>query len=696
MKILLAHNSYQQAGGEDAVVSAEAALLAERGHTVVTYGRSNEELNGDRLIGQVLTGLRTTWSSRSYREITQLLKKEKPDIAHFHNTFPLISPAAYYACEEMGVPVVQTLHNYRLLCAGATFLRDGRVCEACLRQPVAWPGIAHGCYRGSRPATAAVAVMQTAHRAMRTWQTKVNVYIALSEFARRKFIEGGLPGDRIVVKPNFVSGEFKPQTAPGKYALFVGRLSEEKGAQLLVSAWPRMQTAVPLRIVGDGPLLERLSREIGESSLPWMELTGRRTPDEVRSLMLGARFLVSPSICYENFPLAVAESFASSVPVISSKLGSMAEIVQDGVTGLHFEAGNAADLAAKVEWAWNHPEELLRMGIAARAKYESNYTAARNYEVLIEIYHRATIQRPRRATTFSGAAALQENQNPNVIQQKMDNGNIRAAQFRVLGVRVDAVQIADVIAQMEEWIAKREACRYIAVTGMHGVTEAQRDSTFKEILNGARMVVPDGYPLVWLGRWRGFLNVRRRVYGPELMEVFCEQTMAKNYRHFFCGGAPGVAQDLAEEFADRYPGLVVAGTYCPPFRESTAQEESQMLAAIEQARPDIVWVGLGTPKQERWMFKYRELLKAPVLVGVGAAFDFHTGRVPQAPVWMREHGLEWLFRLAQEPRRLWRRYLVNGTEFVLMLFLESMRLKNFSKGTAAESKNLGGEFDGRN
>jgi exopolysaccharide biosynthesis WecB/TagA/CpsF family protein len=689
MKILLAHNSYQQAGGEDAVVAAEAALLAERGHQVITYRRSNEELNGDGLIGQALVGLRTTWSSRSHREIAQLLKREKPDVAHFHNTFPLISPAAYYACEEIGVPVVQTLHNYRLLCPGANFLRDGQVCEACLQQPLAWTGIAHGCYRGSRGATAAVAAMQTAHRGMRTWQTKVNVYIALSEFARRKFIEGGLPGNRIVVKPNFVKGDFRQKTGPGKYALFVGRLSEEKGVLVLLSAWRKMRAAIPLRIVGDGPLLERLSREAKESPLPWVELTGRQTPEEVRSSLLGASVLISPSICYENFPLAIAESFASAVPVIGSRLGSIAEIVQDGITGLHFEAGNAADLAAKVEWAWNHPEELVRMGSAARARYEANYTVARNYEVLMDTYHRATRQRPRRATTFSGAAALQENQSPDVIQHKTDNGNIRAVQFRVLGVQVDAVQIADVIAQMEEWIARREGCRYIAVTGMHGVTEAQHDSTFKEILNAAGMVVPDGYPLVWLGRRRGFPNILRRVYGPELMEVFCGQTMAKSYRHFFCGGAPGVAQDLARKFADSYPGLVVAGTYCPPFRESTAQEESQMLTAIEQARPDIVWVGLSTPKQERWMFKYRGQLNAPVLVGVGAAFDFHTGRVPQAPVWMREHGLEWLFRLAQEPRRLWHRYLVNGTEFVLMLFLESMRLKNFNKGTAAGSEKLG-------
>lgn len=246
------------------------------------------------------------------------------------------------------------------------------------------------------------------------------------------------------------------------------------------------------------------------------------------------------------------------------------------------------------------------------------------------------------------------------------------SQFRVLGVRVDAAQIPKVIARMEEWIARREGCRFVAVTGMHGVTEAQHDGKFKEILNAAELVVADGYPLVWLGRRKGFPSLRRRVYGPELMEAFCEQTARKGYRHFFYGGAPGVAKELAERFAERYPGLEVAGTYCPPFRAMTDEEDGEAVAAIEAARADIVWVGLSTPKQERWMFEHRERLSVPVLIGVGAAFDFHTGRVARAPDWMRENGLEWLFRLLQEPRRLWRRYLVYGSQFAVLVILESL------------------------
>ena len=253
----------------------------------------------------------------------------------------------------------------------------------------------------------------------------------------------------------------------------------------------------------------------------------------------------------------------------------------------------------------------------------------------------------------------------------------RGATFRVLGVRVDAVQIPDAIARMESWICEREGAHSVAVTGMHGVMEAQNDPGFKAILNQGDLVVPDGMPLVWLSRLQGF-GLRRRVYGPELMLTFCEKTAKKGYWHFFYGGAPGVAERLAKTFADRFPGLQVAGTYTPPFRPLTAQEEEEVIALIGGSSPDIVWVGLSTPKQERWMHAFRDRLKVPVMVGVGAAFDLNTGRVPQAPRWMQEHGLEWLYRLRQEPRRLWRRYLVFGPKFVFFVMLEFFGLKKFN------------------
>lgn len=256
------------------------------------------------------------------------------------------------------------------------------------------------------------------------------------------------------------------------------------------------------------------------------------------------------------------------------------------------------------------------------------------------------------------------------------SANLHVRDFRVLGVRVHALDIQSVVSIMASWIQRREFGRYIAVTGMHGITEARRIPEFKEILNNASLVVPDGMPLVWLGRLRGH-NLKRRVYGPELMMKFCEATTHDGYRHFLYGGAEGVAQQLTKVLRARCPGIKIVGSYCPPFRALTTNEQEEVVELIESASPDIIWVGLSTPKQEHWMAAFRQKLRVPVLVGVGAAFDFHTGRQRQAPVWMRENGLEWLFRLISEPKRLWRRYLLNGSDFVCNVGLELLKLKNF-------------------
>jgi glycosyltransferase involved in cell wall biosynthesis len=389
MRIVVVHNRYQQHGGEDVVVEAEERLLRAGGHSVLRYRRHNDEISGCKRIGIIAAGIETVWSKASAHELAALLAKEKPDVVQFHNIFPLISPAAYYACADADVPVVQTLHNYRLLCPGANFLRDGRVCEECLGRSVPWPGVAHGCYRESRAASTAVATMIAVHRGMNTWREKVGVYIALSEFARRKFIEGGLPGERIVVKPNFVDPDPGLKCGAGEYALYVGRLSEEKGLRVLLEAWSRLGERIPLRIAGDGPLKEEIAAQMKTRRLSGVELLGRLPSSEIVSLMHGARFLVVPSVCYENFPLAVAEAFACGLPVIASRLGSMAEMITDGDTGMHVTSGDGAELAAKADWAWKNPGRLQQLGKAGRQEYVSKYGPEQNYNRLMRIFERA-------------------------------------------------------------------------------------------------------------------------------------------------------------------------------------------------------------------------------------------------------------------------------------------------------------------
>lgn len=247
--------------------------------------------------------------------------------------------------------------------------------------------------------------------------------------------------------------------------------------------------------------------------------------------------------------------------------------------------------------------------------------------------------------------------------------------FDVLGVRVDAVQIQELAAQIESWIHETGRRRTVAATSMHGIVEAQRDASFKEILNSMDAVVPDGMPLVLLGRRAGH-DLPRRVYGPDLMLEVCRKTAGPSYRHFFYGGEPGVPELLAEALKRRFPSLNVCGTFSPPFRALELDEHRRVMAMISDATPDVLWVALGTPKQERWMHEQVGSLPVPVLVSVGAAFDILSGRRRQAPAWMRERGLEWLFRFLQEPRRLWRRYLLYGAQFIGYLTLESLRQRN--------------------
>lgn len=253
---------------------------------------------------------------------------------------------------------------------------------------------------------------------------------------------------------------------------------------------------------------------------------------------------------------------------------------------------------------------------------------------------------------------------------------LASARFKILGVGVSPVQMPQVVSQIESWIQKRDRCRYIAVTGMHGITEAQHDPQFRHVLNSADLVVPDGMPLVWLGRRRG-LPLRRRVYGPELMATICAHGLTHGFRHFLYGGGAGVADRVAMALREHFPGIQIVGTLSPPFRTLTTEEDAADVSTINKSRADVVWVSLSEIKQDTWMFAHRDRLNVPVLIGIGAAFDFFAGLKKQAPKWMRESGFEWFFRLLQEPRRLWRRYLVYGSRFVYLVALEELGIRKW-------------------
>jgi glycosyltransferase involved in cell wall biosynthesis len=382
VRVLIAHNHYRQPGGEDVVFSSEGALLAGKGHTVFRYTEQNSTL---ATRSRTATAVGALWSERRRRDLLRIIRRFRPDVVHFHNTFPLISPAAYYACSAEGVPVIQTLHNYRLICPSATFFRRGRVCEDCLASGCPWPAIVHKCYRRSRIATAVGASVSQVHRWLRTWQNRVDSFVALSEFSRAKFVQWHLPGRKIHVKPNFVHPDPGTGTGTGDYVLYVGRLSAEKGIRTLLTAWRRLGK-IPLRIVGYGPLEEEVRGAAQRNPTGKIRLLGRRSREQVFELMKEARIVVLPSEWYEGFPMVIIEAFACGAPVIAAALGAMREIVDHDRTGLLFTPGDPEELAGALEWLWSRREAARKMGLAARAEFERSYTAERNYGMLMEIY----------------------------------------------------------------------------------------------------------------------------------------------------------------------------------------------------------------------------------------------------------------------------------------------------------------------
>lgn len=383
MKILLAHNTYQLPGGEDVVFARERDLLRAHGHTVEEYERSNHEIDQLPTLQKLQMPARVVWNGASRDDFEKRLSKFRPDVVHVHNTFMMISPAIYSACRRFGVPIVQTLHNYRLLCPSAVFFRNGKPCHDC--ESHLGHSVVHGCYRDSRLATLPVTAMLAWHRAAGTYHDLVDRYIALTQFSRNNFLRAGFAPERIMVKSNFVDPDPGERSSDGAYALYVGRISPEKGLRTILAAWRGLPESIPLRLAGTGPLVEELQKEASAIG-PHIQYLGQISSARVLEELKGARFLVFSSELYENFPLTLCEAFACGVPVLASDIGATKEIVTHGQTGLHFRTGDAADLADKVVYAWRQREQMRQLGRLARAEFEARYTAKLNYRRLMEIY----------------------------------------------------------------------------------------------------------------------------------------------------------------------------------------------------------------------------------------------------------------------------------------------------------------------
>jgi glycosyltransferase involved in cell wall biosynthesis len=382
LRVLLVHNRYQQRGGEDEVVDAEQALLQRHGHAVERLERHNDDIDG--LPGHRML-LDSWWSTRSRRDLAALAGRFRPDVVHVHNSWPLISPSVLAGARTLGLPVVQTLHNFRLLCPQGSLLRDGRACDDCVGH-APWRAVRHACYRGSRTQSAALAVMLQGHRLRGTWQHDVTLYVALSRSGADTFVRGGLPADRLRIKPNFLDlpdGLAALPSAPRQGLLFVGRLSPEKGPALLAAAAALRPGAAPIRVVGDGPERARLAGH------PGLQLLGTLPQPRVLQLMHEAQALVLPSLCAEAFPRTLVEAFACGLPVIASRVGALPELLQHGRTGWLFDPTRPDELAGWMQVADEQPHTLRTMGERARDHHRQHWTGERNHHLLLAIYREA-------------------------------------------------------------------------------------------------------------------------------------------------------------------------------------------------------------------------------------------------------------------------------------------------------------------
>ncbi len=403
MKILTVHNRYQLRGGEDESTLAEEQLLESRGHEIRQLLFDNDGISG---FGAVRVGLNSSWSQDSYDRMTREIASWRPDVVSMHNFFPVATPSVHYAATRAGVPVVQTLHNFRTLCPNGVFFRNGRPCEECLDKLVPWPGIAHACYRDSHAASAAVASMIAVQKLRRTWHTQVTLFLVLTEFARQKFVLGGLPADRLLVKPNFVQSDLGPGSGDGDFIFYAGRLSDEKGIRLLLEAWQMARPRGRLVLAGDGPLSSFVQQQAENDRS--IQFLGRLSLAQTYDYMGRARTFAFPSQMYEGMPRVIIESFSRGTPVIAHRAGSMAEMIREQETGWLVERGDVAGLGAALNTVFSDQFDAARMRSAARAEFERHYTADHQYDLLMNAFRRAIAAKSAELAASQGSAIEQD------------------------------------------------------------------------------------------------------------------------------------------------------------------------------------------------------------------------------------------------------------------------------------------------
>jgi exopolysaccharide biosynthesis WecB/TagA/CpsF family protein len=660
MKILLVHNFYGSSApsGENTVYAAERELLRQHGHAVIEFTRHSDEIINRGIFGTIQGALATPWNPFSKRALQSVLEKEKPDIMHVHNTFPLLSPSIFHATKRLHTATVLTLHNYRTFCASGIPMHGDVSCTECLDTQSVSPSLKFSCYRKNRLATLPLAIMIALHRRVKTWEGHVDAFVVLSDFQKDKMAEAGLPAANIHVKPPFYANAPPPLLWEEREpkVIFIGRLGTEKGVQILLDAWKQWGREAPqLEIVGDGPERVKLQKSVkGNGIEDKISFLGQLPFLEVQRRLRLVRLLVLPSLCFEGFPMTIIEAFSLGVPVAASDIGPLPNIVKDGESGILFKPGDSLSLCHTMKEIWGRSDQLSSLGQGARQEFDKKYTADTNYEMLMKIYDAAMENKQSREgeARFSGKIIMGE-------------GYQRGSES-ILGYPVSTLSRNDCIATITGWIENGARSKYFVCANPHSIEVAETDHEFNSAIKNADLVVPDGVGLVIASRILGGA-IYERVTGSDIFQgVNSELNKRKGHSVFFLGSTQDNLEKMIYKMESDFRNIRVVGTFSPPFKAEFSHEENlMMIETINRAKPDVVWVGMTAPKQEKWIYENRENLDVKLLGPIGAVFDFYTGKVKRPTTIFQKSGLEWLPRLLQEPRRLWKRNLVSNPKFIL-------------------------------
>lgn len=627
MKILLIHTFYGQSGGEDQVFKNECDLLS-----CAAEARQLCFDNGGKKAQVLFKFILGPFNVFSLSKFRSAIKADRPDVIHIHNWHFAASPILIRAAKKLQIPVVVTLHNYRLLCPSATLFHNGKLFTESLKERFPWKAISNKVYRNSRFQTFWLAAITHWHKRLKTWQG-VDRYIALNEFSKDLFLKSdlNLNENQIDVKANFVTDSGCNVKDREKYYLFVGRLSPEKGLPTLLAAFSN--TGYELRIVGDGPLREDVERFANENTN--IKYLGSRSNEEIRNLMKNARALVFPSIWYEGMPMTILEAFSTGTFVIGSRLGAMESLITHDHNGYLFTPGDIRGLRSSIaEWEALDLLSKTIKSINARRTYESHYTPEDNLDKLLSIYSSAINTKP----------STNEAKAPNLDTVVMD--------FPVFNAPLDKMELKQktVINTINQY-------SYVLTT---------KDPIFKEALMSSDVLLPDGVGMTLASRFLNGIKVNK-IAGAELHEFLLTKLQKEGGSCFYLGSSETTLQKIESHVNQEFPAVTVH-TYSPPFKKEFSGEDNRaMIEEINKVKPDVLFIGMTAPKQEKWAYQHYKDVDAGVLCAIGAVFDFYAGTIKRPSKFWINMKMEWFVRLVNEPGRMWKRYLYYGPYFMYIL-----------------------------